>query len=214
MRTLPYPAIFLFKKRSRKSIQTSRCSPLLLLLFLFVSPIILSGQEKYERESRISVEEVPLAAQEFVNRLPIQKKTKWYLEESLTALSFEAKFKLDQRKYSVEFDTLGQLEDVELLTAAEAISAVSRENINKVLSDSFTRYRIRKVQFQYTGEAEELLTIIAQQTTTEGTTLKFELIVKGKTEEGVHLYEMLFNEEGQLLSQSTIVLKNANNLEY
>jgi hypothetical protein len=214
MNTLRYQATSSFKKRSKKSIPTPSYRSLLFFLLLFVSPIILSGQEKYERESRISIEAVPLAAQEFVNRLPIQKKIKWYLEESLTHLSIEAKFKLNQRKYSVEFDSLGQLEDVELLATAEAISAVSRENINKLLRDSFIRYRIRKVQFQYTGETEALLTVIAQDSTNEDTTLKFELIVKGKTEEGVHLYEMLFNEEGQLLSKRKIVLKNANNLEY
>jgi hypothetical protein len=186
----------------------------LTLCLLFTSPLCLLGQQKYERESRIKTEDVPLAAQAFVDSLVNHQKIKWYLEESLTHFSIEAKFKLDENKYSVEFDTLGRLEDVELLVKEDAIPSSVYDQIREILDSLFSRYRIRKSQIQYTGQAEKLLTLIRRGEATEGYTTKFELIVKGRTEQGVHLYEMLFDNSGHLLSQSTIVLKNANNLEY
>lgn len=188
----------------------------LALFFLFsMVPLCLLGQEKYERESRILEEEVPLPAQEFIHALAGKNGVKWYWEEGLNTFSIEAKFKINEDRYSVEFDTLGKLEDVELLLRSEeVIPADLYDKIREELGLLFSRYRIRKSQIQYTGESEHLLALIGGDTSPGSYTTKFEFVVKGRTEQGVDLYELLFNKEGQLLQLNKIVLKNAHNLEY
>ena len=72
------------------------------------------GQKKFEKESRISKSDLPSFAVDFAALFTDGQRIKWYLEEGLDRNSIEAKYKRDGRHYSVEFDTLGTMEDVEI----------------------------------------------------------------------------------------------------
>lgn len=88
------------------------------LVFLFMIFVVAlsndKGQTKYEREFRMSEKKVPQKAREFVHSMDFESKVKWYFEENLQGNSIEAKLKQQGQQYSVEFDTLGTLQDVEV----------------------------------------------------------------------------------------------------
>jgi hypothetical protein len=52
-------------------------------ILVFFGPILLSAQEKLEREYRIKEKNVPAAALVFMDSVGIKVKTKWYKEEGL-----------------------------------------------------------------------------------------------------------------------------------
>jgi len=74
----------------------------------------LFAQEKFEMESRLKQNDVPSNALNFIDSLSLKNKVKWYLEEGIERKSIEAKFKRSGKKHSVEFDILGNIEDVEI----------------------------------------------------------------------------------------------------
>ena len=116
---------FMLKKK-----RTTNLIHLLSLLF-FVSTSAFS-QEKYEKEYRIKTAKVPQAALEFIHSAGFAKKVKWYREEGLTSNSIEAKTKHHKTKYSIEFNTAGEIEDVEYIIQWEDMPALTRINIENL----------------------------------------------------------------------------------
>ena len=92
--------------------------------FLLLFPFTSTAQHKYEREQRISSEIIPQSAQNFIDSIGSDSKIKWYKEVSLNEVTFEAKFKHNKKKFSVEFDTLGTLQDVELAIKKGEINSI------------------------------------------------------------------------------------------
>ena len=71
--------------------------------FLLLFPIVSKAQQKYEREYRIKSEIIPQSAKEFINSIGSDYKIKWYKEIGLNTVSLEAKFKHNNKKFSIEF---------------------------------------------------------------------------------------------------------------
>lgn len=186
----------------------------LLLLFVAISMTISLGQEKFEIERRISHVEVPSTAVEFIENIQIKSKVKWYYEQSQTGNSIEAKFIFNKRKYSIEFDTLGNIEDVEIVITWSQIHKQSQKRIVAAMDSLFSKHSLGKIQIQYTGPKNTLLALAKEETSTKDYTTKYEMIVKGKKEGRPRLYEITFSEQGKLLTISTIIFKNSDNLEY
>ena len=116
------------------------------LLFLSLLPIAVNGQVKYEQESRLRVEEVPLAARAFIQQVDTGRKVKWYYEENLEGNSVEAKFKRNCQRYSVEFDTLGNIQDVEIEVKPQALSPALQQKLLLTRDSLYQRYTMRKIQ--------------------------------------------------------------------
>jgi hypothetical protein len=168
---------------------------------------------KYEKESRVSAQEVPADALRFVEKLAFPKRIKWYYEESLQGHSFEAKAKKNGQLYSVEFDTLGQLEDIEIDVPWQSLPDSTKSSIVAFLDASYQTYLIEHVQLQYTGSTADLLGLLVQNRPTAHTK-RYEMIVKAVVEKNITRYELLFSANGTLLSQKTIVSHNTDYLEY
>ncbi|MBU2527089.1 MAG: hypothetical protein KKC03_10860 [Bacteroidetes bacterium] len=181
------------------------------LLILGTYPLI--GQTKFEKESRVKESEVPDAAKAFVSSLTEIKNLKWYKEISTSGHSIEAKFKKDKAKYSVEFDTLGNLEDVEKTVDWEAISKVQQDKVARRLDSVFSKFSIQKAQLQYKGSLEDLKNLIQTDQRSPKIELAFELIVKG-TKKEKRQYEILFLESGHIHSINEIIFKIADHLMF
>ncbi len=186
----------------------------ILLLLAIHATGTLSAQEKFEKESRIRLEEVPAEALLFVDSLKVERRVKWYREESLVGTSFEAKFKHDRSCYSVEFDTLGRVEDIEVEIAWADVPSEIRDPIALRLAMDCTRHKVVKVQEQYTGTTSSLLHILRADGGEQPLRTNYELIVRCRQERSVDLYEYLFSGEGGLLSRAKIVFRNSSHLEY
>lgn len=170
------------------------------------------AQEKLEKEYRIRLNQVPQPALDYVSTYNFQK-VKWYAEESLKGISIEAKARANNRHFSIEFDKNGILEDVEITINKAAIVGDANTNIDQYLDENFRRYRIRKIQQQFSGNPKDIRDLIKNKTINP-VTIKYELIVKGKDSSGVYLYELLFNDKGKLEQRSKIIFRNSDNLEY
>jgi len=182
-----------------------------LLILIFLSSF---SQLKYEKESRLKRTDIPPIASEMLDSLAIPGKIKWYSEQSLTGNSIEAKFRLNKKHYSIEFDTEGNLQDVEITIQLNEIPDKVKEIIFKNLESDFNKYSIQKIQVHYPGNNPEILSIIKNPPKETANTVKYELIVNGKTGNTTKQYEMVFENNGILKEKKEITQKNADNLEF
>jgi capsule polysaccharide export protein KpsE/RkpR len=186
----------------------------LILIISFYFSNSLLAQDKFEKESRIKVNEVPVKAANFIRSLELNSKIKWYQEEGLNRKSIEAKFKYQQQKYSVEFDTLGHIEDVEVEINWSEIEPTISQLVLKQLEKDCLGNKIIKVQQQFTDQENDLNSLLKNKFVAATIVSKFEIIVRCNTAEGVYLFEYLFNDKGQIESKFEIVFKNSSHLEY
>ena len=167
--------------------------------------------QKVERESRIKSPEVPEKALEYIEQTSLDR-VKWYRETGLESISFEAKFKLERRWYSVEFSEEGVLEDIEIEIDLHQVAEPTRESIDKYLEAEFKRHRIKKVQIQY--KQTPLQTLIKDEVPKTDSPHAFELVVKGKKSRLMKLWEVAFSSKGKFISIDQILNRNSTHLEY
>ncbi len=186
----------------------------LILLIGLTYTSDLFAQDKFEKESRIKKRDVPSKALMFIDSLNYDARVKWYMEEGLTGKSIEAKFKYDKIKYSIEFDTLGNVEDTEMEEKWKDIPPDVSALVSWQFKSDCSKFKVQKVQKQYTGTEKDLLSILINGKKGDELKTNFEIIVKCHQDKKVNLFEYLFNEKGKLISKSKIVFKNSSHLEY
>lgn len=174
----------------------------------------LFAQTKVEEEYRIKPAEAPKPAAQFLQEIFPETRIKWYLERGIQSTSIEAKLKRDGQRYSIEFDTLGNLEDAEILIDPVKIPAATLNQICDTLSHLYSKYKITRTQRQLSGDQNLIKEILQGKENITNITIRYELVVKGKTQEGMYLYEHIFNEEGQLIKSAKIITRNTDILNY
>lgn len=106
-------------------------------------------------------------------------------QEAKLTLYFESKFKSAGYRYSVKFDSLGQLYDVERIIKSDQLPSPARHSIHEDLGASFQHFRIEKIQERYLPT---------------GSLAGYELEVRGKRGEVVGYFELQYGPGGQRLS--------------
>lgn len=187
---------------------------MLLLFFTFLLNSMTFGQIKFEREYRLKATEVPVLAKEYVKSLGATKKVKWYKEISQAGESIEAKTKIQNNCYSIEFGMVGNLEDVEVKIAWRDIEKAIQQKMLEYLDKEFNKHKIQKIQKQYAGNSEVIKRVLLGEELSQEYFIRFEMVVKGRKNGQVKLYELLFSDAAQLLESFTIELRNTDNLEY
>jgi hypothetical protein len=183
-------------------------------ILFFVLTLSLTAQDKIEREYGIKREEVPQKALKWFNEaFQDPGKVNWYFEESSGKGSYEAKFRLDGSTYSVEFDTSGYIEDIEIDISWKKIPAETRKNLEAFFESNYSRHKLMKIQRQYTGLPEVLLEFILNESL-DGVTVKYEIEYHGKTETENELWEGLFDADGNAEQIRKIILAPTNNMEF
>lgn len=171
------------------------------ILFLFYGQATL-GQNKYEREYRIKKSQFPKTALDYISdKIEDTRRLRFYKETDSTKISYEAKFKKDRLRYSVEFDEDGTLEDIEILIKEVDIPNDSYAQITKYLDTQFSKYRIRRMQQQYpVGEDDIETTIRNAFQNLMLPSINYELIVSGKKKSGYEQFEILFDSQGNFVN--------------
>lgn len=191
--------------------------PILLFILIPFFTIAIFGQEKYEKEYRIHKHIVPVQAQKFIEALQFTKKIKWYREEGINnTYSIEAKTKHKSKKYSVEFDSSGVIEDIEIEIGWKEISIKTRNNITQYLNDHFEKHKIHKLQIQYTGSQDSLLKAVLNKDSRQDhdVAIHYEIVLRIKKGKKHQKLEILFDEGGKMIRKSKILLLNTDILEY
>jgi hypothetical protein len=158
--------------------------------------------------------DVPTAALQFIEEVEMDSNWKWYFEENLVGNSVEAKTKYNGKWYSVEFDTSGKIQDIEVEKDLPEMDENVRSTILQTLDAMFSSHKIDKIQIQYSAEDPVLLAILNDITTRFDYKVQYEIVVKGKKTGRPKLYELTFTENGELLESSEIIFRNTDNLEY
>jgi hypothetical protein len=186
-----------------------------IVLFLLVCSIgPLSAQVKLEKEERIKSSALPPSIQKVLNTLPPGKKGKWYKETSLDGVSYEYKVVYNKRKYSIEFSSEGELEDVEILLKKKDISDAVLKIICSGLSIQYQDFRVLKTQIQLRPATEKLPQVVNAPLSPGNSKNAYELIVEIPAKSGKELREILLSSEGEILSSKKIIAGNQDNLEF
>ncbi|MDC8004080.1 hypothetical protein POV27_08445 [Aureisphaera galaxeae] len=186
---------------------------LIALCIMLVSFTSLA-QAKYEKEIRLKETLVPQVALDFVQSLSFSKKIKWYKEIGINTSSVEAKTKHLGKRYSVEFSMDGTLEDVEIQIKKEEIPENARLRITEYFTSKFGKYRINKIQIQYSGDPTVLLPFLKREKVSTEINTNYEIVVSARVNRAYKKFEFLFSEKGDYLKSAEIVLKNTDNIEY
>ncbi|MEL6305173.1 MAG: hypothetical protein AAFQ20_10320 [Bacteroidota bacterium] len=176
-------------------------SSYLICVLCLLWGILGTAQQKKERESRITRDEIPQNALELLNPyLEDAKRLRYYQESDGNKRSFEVKFKKGKLRYSVEFSPEGKLEDVEFLIKSADIPDETWANIQSTFQEKFSKTYVKKIQQQYPCEGKdepEVLREAFQNLILPY--IRYELVVAGKTQNHHRLYEILFDANGALL---------------
>jgi hypothetical protein len=191
--------------------------PIIFIPLFSISLLFLPGvyaQQKMEKESRITPRQVPGNAIQFIQSARIDCRIKWFLEKGIEKNSIEAKFKKDKTQYSIEFDTLGNIEDIEIEMRIGELPAILLDSIGHKLGRDCQKYRPVKVQIQYTGNEAALQAKMQSGTVTPDVHTRFEVVVNCRKSTGPELLEYLFSDKGETISVTQIIIKSSSNLEY
>jgi len=182
--------------------------------FLLLFQFDLKAQQKYESEFRMKTEMIPQSAKRFIDSIAPGLKIKWYKEIGLDDVSFEAKFKHKKKKFSVEFDTLGILQDVEFVIKKSEIAPKVYNVITNKLDSLYRKWKFRKIQTHYTGPNGDLITSINKNKPSETIKISYEIVLKGRALGNTKLYEITFNDQGEIQNIQQIVQDKADHLQY
>ena len=180
-------------------------------LLFFASNLL--AQNKFEREYRIKEKSVPKKAIDFISNLQFDSHIKWYAEESSQGKSIEAKTKYQKVKYSIEFSTDGQLQDVEIEIEGKDILKDVFSKIQNRFSSDFSKFKIVKIQKQLSGSDRGIINFL-KKGTKSSVTIKYEIVAKGKSQKGKNLFEYTFSHTGEFEKREKIIFKNSDHLEY
>lgn len=179
-------------------------------LFIFITLSITAfSQTKIEKEYRISREEVPENCLTIIESHFPDTKIKWIKEIGLRDSSVEAKFKYEGYKMSTEFSETGDFEDLEVEIDITHIYYELRHEIDNSLTDSFGKYKLLKVQAQYTD-----IKVLETKLFDFHRAPFYEIVISTKENGQYVRYECLLNSEGKLILKTKILSTSSNNLEF
>lgn len=124
------------------------------LLFLMLFATLSFAQSKNEKEERIPVSRFPERALNYLKYTEKSlKRLKYFKEIDGHRKSYEAKFKYNKLLYSIEFDTLGKLEDIEIIIKQKHIPENALQHINNYFKTNFDNFNFIKIQEQYVNKS-------------------------------------------------------------
>lgn len=185
----------------------------LILVLVCLIPVLCFSQEKIEREKRVDEKEVPKAAIEWLyDAFEEIKKPKWYQEFFESGYSFEAKFFKDGRYFSVEFDSLGIIQDVEIEIPLDEIQPEVQKNLTAYWEETYSDFKLIKIQRQYSGEPDDLEDFF-DENEVENILEQYEIEYIGKEKDGdEEIWEATFDAQGKFISKRVVIVRIMDNL--
>lgn len=178
----------------------------LQILILLVAQCIWS-QSKNEKERRIQFETFPQNAQTLINTFPEKvKRIRYYKEIDGDKESYETKFKYKNHWYSVEFDSVGLLEDVEILIKKRQFPDVVIARIKSYVEQQASKFDFIKIQEQYPYHKNSSETLFLNSIFENRTTIasNYEIIIALKIKRQWQLQEITFDTKGKFLKSRNL----------
>lgn len=185
---------------------------ILYLMLLVLGHSLFAQDYKLEKEERIEREKVPNQAILAIDDSFPNQNVKWFLEQSDSGQSYEAKFRLGGHLFSVEFSEAGVLQDTEIKVSLKELDTMVRTNLLTFFEENYSKYKIHKIQLQFIQSIPEVLAYW-ESPAKSNLLPNFEIEYYGKSE-SKELWEGEFDQKGQLISKRRIVTKASDNLSY
>jgi len=187
-----------------------------ILIYCFAVSLCVS-QTKNEREERITIAELPEKAKTTLSKLPNAiKRLKFYKETDGDHRSYEAKFKYEKKYYSIEFDTLGIIEDIEVVLKQHQFTNGVKTEIFSYFENSFKKNKLIKIQKQYVYTADISANVFVKRVLsgTIDTTINYEIIAEVTEASKRNLKEFTFDQNGKFVSLRSLVHDNYSHVLY
>ncbi len=178
---------------------------LLVVLFAFAKANFIQAQSsnlKFEKEERIKKEEFPVDALPYIQQLAEGRRIKYYREFDGERTSYEAKFKIKLRKYSIEYDRDGNLEDIEIEVSKRQLPKMEWVKIQSRLDEYAKRWKVEKIQWQYVNSNDDLDELALQIARKNYENI--EMIVAFKDKRNIYRKELLLTRTGEVLQERDV----------
>lgn len=189
----------------------------LLSAILLISINPATAQDtKDEVERSIKRDEMPTPSLSMLNQFwNEEKNADFYRQSDGEKISYEAKLDWKGYQYSIEFDSKGSLIDVEQLIELKDLTVVLRNTITEEINKRYTRFRFNKIQRQFTAseneEQDELLEEVLDEDF-EDLVIRYEIEVDAQNKDEFGSFELLFDENGNLIQKRRIVRRSLDNI--
>ena len=128
------------------------------------------------------------------------KRLRFYKEIDGDKTAFEVKFKLHKNYYSAEFDTNGNIEDIEVLAKPKDIENQALLRIETYLNNTFKKSKFLKIQKQYVVENTDAKTLLYDIMGNEiEHRVRYEIIAEVTENKKRNLREFLFDTDGTFI---------------
>lgn len=138
------------------------------------------------------------------------KRPKWYLEYSQNGKSYEAKFNYKGHFHSVEFDSLGNVQDVEIEIKVSEVGQEVWKEIQSYFVSEYEQVKVEKIQRQLTGSKSDLEDFFDEDESA-GIVTRYEIVYQGKNNLW-ELWEALFDDSGTFVSKLKVQIRPSHNL--
>ena len=157
------------------------------LIIIFLFPITLFAQS----DKSVSVKNVPQTIPEHIlKNYPSHTNVSYFIEKNADTMFYEADFTYLKQKYSLLFDTLGNVFEIEIEISFKKLTESVKKLIEEKFSLDLKKYKIKKAQaVDYRGM------------------MLYEIQVRGTKNKDVDFYEYYFNRSGKFIKVETIDLK-------
>ena len=189
----------------------NRLVPFICLLFISVSGY---SQIKFEKEEHIKQSNAPEKAVGFVDSMNLSGRIKWYKEIGYNKISYEAKTKHKDKRLSIEFSSNGTFEDVEVEIKTADIEPASFDKISDYLLKAHSKFKINKVQIQYSGDTNHILDFFLREESAKDLIINYEIVMTTKSDGSFAMFEYLFDKNGGFIQKSRIESHMTDNLEF
>ncbi len=191
-----------------------RAIVIISFIFLLFYPFKSNAQFKYEKEYRIKSKLIPQKAINYIDSINLDAKVKWFKEVGMEGISYEAKFKLNKRYYSVEFDSSGLVQDIEFIIKKAEIDSGIYKKLTLAFDSIFKQWKIQKIQLHINNYQIASFPFVSNNNPIVLKNMSYEIIIKGKNDQEQQLYEITFNYNGELQSTLQIIQDKTDHLEY
>ena len=194
----------------------------MLLRIICIGSFIVVGvgnsqtySEKNEKEERVTLIQLPQETQNTLKLYPKNiKRLKFYRETDGDKVSFETKFKYHKKWHSIEYDTIGTLEDIEIEINKNKLPQKAYLSIKNYLNNLSQKWKIIKIQEQYINNNTSAKELINGVILNNLFNPNYEIIIEISQKKSVVLKEFIFDVSGKFISVKKLQQADYQHVQY
>ena len=185
-------------------------------LFVFIGTSLCQGQNREEREHRIRKSQFPTVQLDSLAIGPKIKQKRYYKEVDSLQTTYIFKFKKDRLHYFLSYDDTGNLITSGFRVNEIDIPEETYQKIEGYLSDTYEKFRIKRIFHEYpvvnTESDTPDLTDTFKNLMLSGNAYKLIVFVKNST--GRHELDLWFKADGSLIRKRPALPMNHDRILY